>query len=76
MAFRGKQMRGDGLDKWYTPNEAAAYLRVSRATVYGLMRSGDLPYYVVGKRRRIHGTELYRYIRQLPCTPKGGDRGK
>ena len=39
--------------EWLTVNEAAAYLKVHRATIYELCRRGDLPYYTLkGARER------------------------
>ena len=38
---------------WLTVNEAAAYLKVHRATIYELIRRGVLPYYTLkGARDR------------------------
>jgi excisionase family DNA binding protein len=45
---------------WLTPNQAAAYLKVNRRTLYGLMASGRLPYYQMpgSGRRRIRREDL------------------
>ena len=45
---------------WFTPNQAAAYLKVNRRTLYGLMASGRLPYYQMpgSGRRRIRREDL------------------
>jgi len=40
----------DGL---MTIREAAAFLRLGRSTIYGLMGRGDLPYACIGARRLI-----------------------
>ena len=40
----------DGL---LTIKEAGAFLKVSRATIYTLMDSGDLPFVKIGRARRI-----------------------
>jgi excisionase family DNA binding protein len=45
-----------------TINEAAAALGVSRDIVYTLMRSGELTYTIVSKRRRIRPAELDAYL--------------
>lgn len=42
--------------------EAAEELSVSRATVYGLIRSGELPSLKIGSRRLIPRTELSRWL--------------
>jgi excisionase family DNA binding protein len=42
-------------------NEAAQFLRVSRASIYKLMESGDLLYAKFGKSRRIPWRALREY---------------
>ena len=46
--------------EWYTPAEAASYLRVSRQTIYNYMDQGLLPYYDLksGRGRRLRRTDL------------------
>jgi len=44
-----------------TVREAAAYLHLSRATIYGLMDSGELKYAKFGGARRIPWTALIEY---------------
>jgi excisionase family DNA binding protein len=41
--------------------EAQEYLRLSRATIYGLMESGALAYARFGRTRRIPWRSLYSY---------------
>jgi excisionase family DNA binding protein len=43
-----------------TVDEAAAYFRVARETVYGMIRRGELASFKVGKLRRIRWSELHR----------------
>lgn len=45
-----------------TVNEVAKYLKVSRPTVYKLMDEGEIKYFVVGKRRRVHSREVDSYL--------------
>jgi len=40
-------------DGMMTVREAAAFLRLGRSTLYGLMDAGDLPYCLLGRSRRI-----------------------
>lgn len=49
------------------PAEVANELRVSRATVYRLIASGDLPTVHIGKRRvtRIERTAVESYIQKM-----------
>ena len=48
-----------------TPEEAATVLRLSRTTVYALIRSGELRSVHIGRSCRISQAELERYVRQL-----------
>jgi excisionase family DNA binding protein len=45
-----------------TVNEVASRLNVTRATVYNLMNKGEIPYTVVGQRRRIEESAIDGYI--------------
>ncbi len=47
-------------DKWYTVEEAASYLGVSKQTIYNYMKAGLLPYYElkVGRGRRFRREDL------------------
>ncbi len=51
---------GAGTQEWYTPAEAAEYLRVTRQTIYNYMDEGLLPYRELpsGRGRRIRRTDL------------------
>ena len=46
--------------EWFTPTEAAKYLRVSRQTIYNYMEGGFLPYYQLksGGGRRLRREDL------------------
>jgi excisionase family DNA binding protein len=52
---------GDALDL-LNINEIAAALRVSRMTVYRLIRDGRLPAFRVGKSLRVHRRDLAAYL--------------
>jgi excisionase family DNA binding protein len=41
--------------------EAQEYLKLSRATLYNMMESGELPYAKFGRRRRIPWRALWQY---------------
>ena len=61
-------------EQYYTIDEVAERLKVTRKTVYDWMRSGELPYVQVGSRRRITGSALKAFIRQgKPEEVKGGE---
>lgn len=47
-------------DGRYTPSETARILKISRATVYRAMKTGELGYAERG-RRRITGKEIRKY---------------
>ncbi|BBB89789.1 MAG TPA: helix-turn-helix transcriptional regulator [Methylomusa anaerophila] len=46
----------------YTPEEVAKTLRISRFTVYELIKRGELPAYRIGRSMRIEAVELEKYI--------------
>jgi excisionase family DNA binding protein len=46
------------MDRWLTPDEVADYLKVSRATVYNMVRGGLLP------APRLLGKRLKRFDRE------------
>ena len=50
-------------------NEAAVFLRVSRATIYQLMESGELPFAKFGKSRRLPWKGIKEYGRR--CLLRG-----
>lgn len=50
-------------EEYYTVDEVAKRLRVSRATVYNWMRDGSLTYVVVGKDRRITGSAVRAFVK-------------
>jgi excisionase family DNA binding protein len=43
-------------------NEVAEALRVSRMTVYRLIKQGELPALRVGRGYRIHEEDVHRYL--------------
>lgn len=45
----------------YTTEEIAKLLKISKLTVYDLIKKGDLPAYRVGKQMRVDGTDLEAY---------------
>ena len=48
---------------WLTPVEVAAHLKVSRATVYFLLKSGALPHRRIGLSIRIAHADFEAYLR-------------
>jgi excisionase family DNA binding protein len=53
---------------WFTPTEAARYLRVSRQTVYAYMEQGLLRYYELasGGGRRLRRADLDALLKPAP----------
>jgi excisionase family DNA binding protein len=47
---------------WHSVNWVAGHLGISRSSVYDLMRNGRLRWRTVGKRRRVHDSEIARYL--------------
>lgn len=52
----------------YTPTEVAAILKISRFTVYELIKCGELAAYHIGKKIRIEATDLEKYRKKLHKT--------
>ena len=51
-------------EEYYTIDEVAERLKVTRKAIYNWMRSGELPYVHIGSRRRITSSALKTFIRQ------------
>ncbi|PEB55497.1 hypothetical protein CON65_13440 [Bacillus pseudomycoides] len=49
----------------YTTEEVAKRLKVSKLTVYDLIKKGELPSYRVGRQMRIDAVDLEQYINQM-----------
>ncbi|WP_459503358.1 substrate-binding domain-containing protein [Bacillus sp. C1] len=49
----------------YTTEEVANRLKVSKLTVYDLIKKGELPSYRVGRQMRIDAADLEQYIKQM-----------
>lgn len=47
-----------------TPDQVAAKLKIAKATVYELIKRGELPGYRVGKKVRVDSGDVDRYIRR------------
>ena len=59
------------MDEWLTSKEAAAYLKVTRRTIYRLMHEGRLPYHIMPKgRRRLRREELDAILRPSSEEPE------
>lgn len=52
------------MEQFYTVEEVAKALRVTRQTIYRWMQSGALRYVLVGERRRIPHSALSAFIRE------------
>jgi len=52
-----------------TVQEVASYLRVSRQTVYTLIREGKIPHFKIGNKVRIKRTDLIAMTNTQPQTP-------
>src|SRR5947208_3337854 len=56
--------------KAYTVREVAELLGISRESVFGLLRSGELRSILIGKRgRRVTDTQLDAYLRSMEGRP-------
>lgn len=48
----------------FTPEEVAKILKISRFTVYEMIKRGDLPAYRIGRKARIEASDLEAYIKK------------
>jgi excisionase family DNA binding protein len=55
-------MNTDSLRPCFTVNEAAQYLRISRALLYQLIRQGRIKTVKIGARTIVRGAELERFL--------------
>lgn len=55
----------------YTIEEVAQFLKVSKLTIYDLVKKGDLPVFRVGRQMRVDRADLQAYIqkRKTGSTP-------
>jgi putative molybdopterin biosynthesis protein len=60
------------IDEFYTPQEVAKMLRVTRTTIYEHIKSGQLKAIRVGNRYRITEAHLEEYIQQNAVTATKG----
>jgi len=54
----------------YTPDEVAKLFKISKHTVYELIKRGDLRAFKVGNKMRIDPDEVMRYKQLMETTPK------
>jgi len=69
-------MPEDKFPSLLTLKEAMAILRVGRTKIYRLLRSGEIPAIKIGKKWKIKGSELEKYINDHKYIPSQVDRGK
>ena len=57
----------------YTTEEIAAILKISKLTVYDLIKKGELPSYRVGKQMRVDASDLEAYKQRMKSASKTAD---
>ncbi|KAA9020001.1 helix-turn-helix transcriptional regulator [Niallia endozanthoxylica] len=57
------------MDEIYTPDEVAKLFKISKHTVYELIKRGELRAFKVGNKMRIEQNEVNRYKQQMETTP-------
>lgn len=60
-------------DVSYTTDELAKLLKISKLTVYDLIKKGELPSYRVGKQMRVDAAELEAYKLRNRTVPAAGE---
>lgn len=63
-----------GRVRYLTVEEVAAAMRVSKMTVYRLLRSGELPGVRVGRSFRVPQDALEAYLRSSSTVPRPEER--
>ncbi len=63
---------------WFTPTEAAVYLRVTRQSIYHYMNMGLLPYYKLksGGGRRLRRSDLDAVLEQPGTRQEGREEAE
>ena len=64
----------------YTPEELAKILKITRFTVYEMIKRGDLPAYRIGRKVRVEAADLDAYINKskgagFPALPSNESNG-
>ena len=54
----------------YTPEEVARILKITRFTVYEMIKRGDLPAYRIGRKVRVEAKDLEQYVHNRKSTGK------
>lgn len=60
----------------YTPDEIASMLKISKHTVYEMIKRGDLAAFKVGNKMRIEESEFERYKTSMSATPARAQEAK
>ncbi|GAM14321.1 substrate-binding domain-containing protein [Mesobacillus selenatarsenatis] len=60
----------------YTPDEIAAMLKISKHTVYEIIKRGDLSAFKVGNKMRIEESEFERYKASMSANPARAKESK
>src|SRR5215213_7155445 len=54
--------RGSTPDEWFTLAELGEWLKISRTTVYRLIREGRIPTYRIGRATRVRRHDVERWL--------------
>ena len=56
-------------DTWMTTEELIAHLRLGRTKTYSLLRSADIPSYMIGRVRRIKRADVESWLEENKYRP-------
>lgn len=49
-------------DEFLTAEELAALLKITKMTVYRMIKRGDLPHYAIGRAKRFRKEDIERFL--------------
>jgi excisionase family DNA binding protein len=58
--------------EWFTPEELVRWLGLGRTKVYELLRSGEIPSYMIGRVRRIRRRDVEAWLDRNRYRPGAG----
>lgn len=64
MERRSKERRLEEEPKFYTVQQLAELLQVTKMTIYRLIQRGELPYYAIGRLMRFRQSDVEEFLKR------------